>query len=67
MYSWRESLDMCSMRCKWWGHDMDDAYCGHPSSMEKSNGFGLSLNTMIRIGLCTGCSDDPTKNKKRII
>lgn len=67
IYTWRESYDMCQIgACKWRSHDMDDSFCAHPKSLERSQGYGLSLNAMIREGLCTGCHDDPKKNKREL-
>lgn len=66
-YTWRESFDMCSNGvCKYWSYDMDDAFCVHPESYKASPVFGLSLNAMIKTGLCTGCNDDPKKNLRQL-
>lgn len=65
MYSWKESIDMCSYRCKYWSHDMEDSFCTHPEAMRRSV-FGLSENAMIRLELCTGASDDANKNLRQL-
>lgn len=65
-YTWRESLDMCSMKCKWWTYDMDGCYCAHPKSFETAPIFGCSTNRMIREGLCTGCNDKPENNRREL-
>lgn len=39
--------------CKHFGADPDGAYCGHPKSMEISNGFGAHPNRMSTEGHCT--------------
>ena len=66
-YTWKESYEMCSFQvCKHWGADPDGAYCGHPKAFEISSGYGASLNRMNVENLCTGCNDDPSKNKREL-
>lgn len=67
MYTWKESFDVCKAGvCKYYSFDMDDAFCAHPKSLDISNGYGCSLNRMIKEGLCTGCYDDPKKNLRQL-
>lgn len=42
----------CDRSCRFWAHDMDSAYCGHPKSFEIAPTFGASTNRMGLEGLC---------------
>lgn len=67
MMSRQESWAMCEQGvCKWHAYDMDGAYCTHPKSFERAPGFGCSTNRMIKEGLCSGCHDDPARNKREL-
>lgn len=36
----------CRWKCKYWGADPDDEYCGHPEAFKHSM-FGLNLNRAL--------------------
>ena len=64
--TWKKSRDMCKQGvCKYHAVDMDGSYCTHPESIKRSY-CGLSTNRMSLEGLCTGCYDDPEKNKRQL-
>lgn len=66
-YSWEESRKMCQVGvCKHATYDMDGVYCAHPKSFELVPCFGASTNYMSLSGNCTGCFDDPAKNKRQL-